>query len=158
MPGFLVFLNFYDQILTEVYKLNSMQAKEPEISEELSQLSYHSHIFLLVPMNSCLQGLDFIHTTDTWKEGVEVESHCTKTMKCVDYLILALGPEPTLTTGLLPRCIYNHEQVIEFLLASIMLARASSSRNTMHVNVFILRHCKWYVLCFLIHELCVNMS
>lgn len=158
MPGFLVYLNFYDQILTEIYKLNSMQAKETEISEELSQLSYHSHIFLSVPLNSCLRSLDVIRTTDMWKEGVEVGSHCTETRKCVGSLILALEPGPSLTTGLLPRCIYNHEQVIEFLSASIMLARASSSRNTMHVNVFILSHCKWYVLCFLIHELCVNMS
>lgn len=28
MPGFLVYLNFYGQILTEVYKLNFIEAKE----------------------------------------------------------------------------------------------------------------------------------
>lgn len=57
MPGFLVYLNFYGQILTEVYKLNTIEAKknETEISEELSQLSCHVHIFLLVPLNSCLR-------------------------------------------------------------------------------------------------------
>lgn len=99
MPGFLVYLNLYGRILTEVYKLTSMQAKETEISEELSRLPYHAHIVLLVPLNSCLRSLVFIHTTDMWKEGVEIGSHCTETMKCVGYLILALEPGPSLTTG-----------------------------------------------------------
>ena len=49
-PGFLVYLHFYGQILIAVYKLNSLEAKKnaTEISEELSQLFYHAHIFFLV--------------------------------------------------------------------------------------------------------------
>lgn len=108
MPGFLVYLNFYGQILTEVYKLNTIEAKknETEISEELSQLSCHVHIFLLVPLNSCLRSLDFfIYTKDMWREKVEVRSHSMETMKCVDSLSLTLEPGPGLNPGLLPRSI-----------------------------------------------------
>lgn len=64
-------------MLTEVYKLNSLEAKEneTEISEELFQLSYHAHIFFLGNLNSCLKSLDFISTKDVWREEVAVESH-----------------------------------------------------------------------------------
>lgn len=64
-------------MLTEVYKLNSLEAKEneTEISEELFQLSYHAHIFFLGNPNSCLKSLDFISTKDVWREEVAVESH-----------------------------------------------------------------------------------
>lgn len=85
MPGFLVYINFYGQILTEVYKLNSFGAKEneTEISEELSQLCYLAHIFFLAHWNSSLKSLDFIHPKDTWKEGAEVGCHSMETVKFV---------------------------------------------------------------------------
>lgn len=107
MPGFLVYLNFYGQSLTEVYKLNSIEAKEMR----LKFLKNYSDC--LIVLTSSFGSPEFlpkefrfhIYIKNMLRGRVEAGSHSTETMKCVGYLILALEPGPRLNPGLLPRCI-----------------------------------------------------
>lgn len=63
-PGFLVYLDFYGQILIDVYKLNALEAKKnaTEISEELYQLFLPCSHLLFGSLNSCMRSSHFIHT------------------------------------------------------------------------------------------------